>query len=1038
MASGSIAGVSYAGQYFYFNWSSSYHSPGVSLISWRLSGQGGSSYWYNSQCYLNINNSRVYNRSLQSTYFKNNTFTSGSFYVYHNSSGVAYFNADVISSIYNWKLYTRSNSWNIYGNYPYTSCGAPSSVSITETDGEVKPGEQIISWSAGSAGTANNVKGYGILIGKNYIPTTSKYDDYFEVGNVLSAKRDVSEYAGRGDTIYATVRTHGTAGGSYYSGASNAYGSAHVINHAISPDIIIEKNRLTSEETTGTFFLSAIGSSAKAIQYKINDGEWNGVAEGEFIPLELAEGKMKEITVRAKNSLGEWNDEDPEHKYKKARIMRNSKPVITINKITTNSYEGENRFNFEGEEKTAIIADYHYETNFNLTPGKFSLGEQSYINVYCKSEDGKKFQLNISDDLKETPLSGQKKKPFKIYYEYYDGVEFADTKESINWYVLPSPPTKPTPVIINGIKNEKGEEPTENYLLINNEIKFTYKRPIFELGQLYNLTLEVLTQTNRHFSLIKEFENLKEGELTIDLKNTEGFSRGQTSFLNFRLKDEAAGIGELFQISEELYRVNLPHFTKGSELTISPETVKPFSTKENLVLTNPVGYIDTGSIKSDNSKSFEYFFGPNAISIGKGVIKGTTAKKIIGVANSEDDKDVNKINLFINEYAEAGIYKSAFNTKYEVRLYDHFDNYVSLFNSNITDFKEPPSFEENDTVKHTIQYSLNNNQLVLKDSKKLKRMYNKDEIISLKFPKPSDYNKDMKEYEVYKANIIIDEGVSPPLEQEYSTLDFTLIQKQNYKGDETEIIELNVPYYENNCYTVVKIIAIDGLGQQSNPIYSDTHLIACRTGKPLIHNTDFEFDTTSNNFTPSLIVSDIGGSKLPNFTFMESYEQYPNFERADIPNREILLTLEVCANADFSGTIGSYLNSFTEKYDLINDYINKPFILGDKYKTLSQFYVRFNISISTGYDKTVEYTTPIQIFYNESPTISRRNHTVGINSKEFSANNDQALLISDYKNKKYITLSGTSDDGLLEKREVHYNLKTGKVIGGIIIDCGEW
>lgn len=1047
MASGSIAGQSYSGQYFYFNWSSSYHSPGVSLISWRLSGQGGSSYWYNSQCYLNINGSRVYNRGLQSTYFKNNTYSSGSFYVYHNSSGAAYFNASIISSIYNHALHTRSNNWAIYGNYPYTSCGAPSSVSIASTDGEVKPGVLQISWNAGSAGTANSIKGYGVFLGKNYIPTASKYDKYFEVGNTQSAEFDMgsleetdeNRFASRGDTIYATIRTHGTAGGSYYSGASGAYGSAHIVNYAISPDVMVTEDRLTSKVTTGEFFLSAIGSSANALQYKIDNGEWENIAEGDIKKLNLEPGTMKKITARARNILGEWN---LEKHYKEARIMRNSEPEIIIKGIKTNSYFGENNFKLEdGTNKEAIITDYHYETDFELKPGKFSLDEQSYIKVYCKWKGNEtyEFPLDVSADLKEAPFGGISGSPFKIYYKYYDGVEIAKVKESEEWYVLPISPKTPTAPIITNIRNEKAENNTaeNNELLVNKEFSFTYHNTKFELGQLYNLNLEVLASIGSSISLIKEFENIETtGELKVNLEDIEGFPRGTDSKLSFRLKDDAANSSGLFESPETLKRVNLPYFHKNSKLTISPKNLKPFSTKENLVLTNPIG-----EVFNKSSRRFEYFFGPNVSSIGEGKINGSTATKIIQVANSKDDKDPNKINLFIDEYAEEDVYKSIFNTKYEVRLYDDFNNFVSLFETNTTDFKEPPFFENGNEIEHIIQYSSTKNYLVPKGEEDyLRKAYNKDENVLLKFAKPSDYNKDMKEYEVYKANIIIDGDPKFSLNQNYDTLNYTLIKKENYKTSEgnEETIQLDIPYYENNCYTVVKIVAVDNIGQQSNPIYSNTHLIACRTGKPLIYNTDLTFNTKDNTFTPKLIIEDIGGSKLPNFSFADSYAKYPNFERTGSIFKEISLILELCTDAEFNGVIDSYVNTFTEEYKNIQSYINTPFVLGDKYKTLSQFYVRFSITIDTGYGKKVNYITPIQIFYNESPTISRRNHTIGINTKEFSSNNNEALLVSDYQEKKYITLSGTSDDGLLKKVEVQYNLKTGEVTGGIIIDGGEW
>lgn len=122
-----------------------------------------------------------------------------------------------------WYLYFKSNTQNrfygtsgyavtfvITGGLYYTACGMPGSCSISYAgNGNVK-----VTWTAGSGGTNNSINGYYV-----YLSTSSG-------GGAISGKAATTgsstlTYTFSGitqTTVYAAVRTQGTAGSSYYSG----------------------------------------------------------------------------------------------------------------------------------------------------------------------------------------------------------------------------------------------------------------------------------------------------------------------------------------------------------------------------------------------------------------------------------------------------------------------------------------------------------------------------------------------------------------------------------------------------------------------------------------------------------------------------------------------------------------------------------------------------------------------------------------------------------------------------------------------------
>lgn len=178
-----LLGDSHDGKYNYYVGNSWYNCSGMTWTVELTSGGSGGNTAVDIAYYMEMNNS---------------CYPDG-------ASGVLSIPAGVISS----------------SNY-YTACGAPTSVSISQSI--VTPSGSItISWSGASGGTSNTISSYAIyyyITSGGTAPSTSTYTGSTTVNSTSTSGSTTITLsnATRGYTVVAGVVTRGSAGSSYYSG----------------------------------------------------------------------------------------------------------------------------------------------------------------------------------------------------------------------------------------------------------------------------------------------------------------------------------------------------------------------------------------------------------------------------------------------------------------------------------------------------------------------------------------------------------------------------------------------------------------------------------------------------------------------------------------------------------------------------------------------------------------------------------------------------------------------------------------------------
>lgn len=393
------------------------------------------------------------------------------------------------------------------------------------------------------------------------------------------------------------------------------------------------------------------------------------------------------------------------------------------------------------------------------------------------------------------------------------------------------------------------------------------------------------------------------------------------------------------------------------------------------------------------------------------------------------------------------------------------------------------------------------------------RIVNPGESIIFKFKRARDYNGadylttmvgDVIQYNIYVSRN--DDIVN----NNYDKLDYTLLKTfnaalssdggdlrkayPNDSNDEYYYLEYPLTTYQESKFVIFKIEAIDSKNQKSDFIYANTYLVPCRATSMDFHISNVRL-YSDKVFSPSFKnkVNDFGASIFVNNKY--NYNNYPNYERnysvgtnnnKQQFNRQGYIIFEGSLNGDFNNEIISlqenqYSNYFSQTINLNNFLGGKkyPDILGLEYditdfpqewkiglekKDIKKIFFRVTYKIAYGFkdltkdnfdDKylIITSTSAPYSFYEDAPTVSYRNHQVGINTKDFSADSTEGqkevLIIQDNGSYNLVVFKGAEQRitlNLTERtftaitnnnKEVTINFDSG-VIDGMTIDGGEW
>lgn len=311
-------------------------------------------------------------------------------------------------------------------------------------------------------------------------------------------------------------------------------------------------------------------------------------------------------------------------------------------------------------------------------------------------------------------------------------------------------------------------------------------------------------------------------------------------------------------------------------------------------------------------------------------------------------------------------------------------------------------------------------------------------------------------------------------------------------NDEYYYFSYNIKNYNESKFVTFKIEAVDSKYKVSEPIYSDTYLVPCRavpmdfylSNVKLEKNIDekyyIQFKAKLNDFGGSTFINDTYGYSKP----LEQFS-YPNYERqfsvnSNVFNTKGYIIFEGCLDGDFSnkGTttiIKDMGNGKTQSYTYNNYFSEKITIsLGDKHYTdkieqlydtkllsnewtngiknniLGKIFFKATFKISYGFLNLEETEDNFDLrylvvtsvsapysYYQDAPTVSYRNHQVGINTKDFGVDSEggqkEVLIVQDNGSYNLVVFKGAEQKIVLNLTQRTLSATT-KNNGEIIID----
>lgn len=226
---------------------------------------------------------------------------------------------------------TVSPSKNLSTNYPYTSCGNPTSVSAS---GIITPnGTFTVSWSGATAGTANPIYKYRVyyrLSSNKSVPSMGAYTSYKDVSASTTSTSFTVSGATRGYYIVCGVLTLPTVDG--YGPTSLATGGSVRINSLpAAPSVSVSPAKLPSTGGQVTFTINAGADS---------DGQTRTLYYGTTTDV----NKATKVTSPWKPTIGTssaktyyfWTYDGLEYSgYTSKSVTLNTKPVISVKQTGT-------------------------------------------------------------------------------------------------------------------------------------------------------------------------------------------------------------------------------------------------------------------------------------------------------------------------------------------------------------------------------------------------------------------------------------------------------------------------------------------------------------------------------------------------------------------------------------------------------------------------------------------------------------------------------------------------------------------------------
>lgn len=634
-------------------------------------------------------------------------------------------------------------------------------------------------------------------------------------------------------------------------------------------------------------------------------------------------------------------------------------------------------------------------------------------------------------------------------------------------YQVPSKPSAPTISSVEAA--ESGLAPG----YFSNSIKITWTNPVIQSGNANITSTQVIYQASSNGS--SWGSTILSG---INGNNTSGGINTQTVTANFtpgqyyrfgvRVTDTAGRFSDTIATNSQyiLYRGYGPELSTEVFSVTGPEednmvTVRPYTNTQNLVFSsvraisdNPITYTIDAYIEQ----------------------KGLTIPILTNVDPTSTEGDTvfftveaNNINTLLKNNSlkdnpEDTIWNQNFiNVRYRIYARDNSGMTSTINSSQNTQIKfiESPKFVTGEYISLGIEYNAQTTTNKIKMVSTTtsgdfnianERMFNPGESVFLKFNKATDYNEDIIGYRLFVKRLDTKPAIA--FDANYSTGNFEMLKTYSLEELDIDNNEVNMLYpvnsYTMNKFLIFAIAAVDSKGNLSEYKYSETYLIGCRIQNATI-DFDAKVDNTDNKLKFTYIISDLGGSRFVN-SQIYTYSQYPNFERTislngESYNKKARISLEYCLDGNFNNTSSNNYGITSIDYDSNTDFESigsnngQPItiatdVLNENFLN-KKLYSRLVLIMSTGLGTNeledfnglsvnITYSS-IYTYYADAPTVSHRANHVGINTNNFSKDEDEIFIVSDFGMRDKIKFIGTNEAG--EAMNIVINVKNGTLIG---------
>ena len=470
----------------------------------------------------------------------------------------------------------------------------------------------------------------------------------------------------------------------------------------------------------------------------------------------------------------------------------------------------------------------------------------------------------------------------------------------------------------------------------------------------------------------------------------------------------------------------------------------------------------------------------------------------------------NNLSAIYNDDFFNVVYKISVRDDFDSRSTVYNSNTISI------NFIEAPTLSNNNYLdigvnrylKSLNPFSDNSIIMATTTSSNNNRIINPGESVIFKFKRAQDYNAadyistmlgDVTQYNIYVSRN------DEPVTSNYDKLAYTLLKSYlveelkkalpSNSTDEYYYLEYPLQSYQESKFVTFRIEAVDSKGLKSDYLYSNTYLVPCRATTMDFYLRSIILEDDSNagvTLKFKTKVNDFGASTFINDNY--NYNNFPNYERNyTVNNNTFTRKGEIIFEGSLDGNFNNtgiavlseteYDNYFSSTIDLIPHLTDKkyPDILGfedtlfqvslpeewqenGKLKSdIKKIFFRITYKIAYGfadleatdYDKYlfVSSTSAPYSYYEDAPTVSYRNHQVGINTKDFNAASDtgqqEVLIIQDNGSYNLVVFKGAEQKITLNltERTFRATTKDGKetiinfdlgIIDGMVVDGGQW